>query len=77
LLASPSDLQKELEGFKCRVMDFCPSGFTSDIYKVMTGEKIDRDESKQIKAEDLAELIFYLLRLPKRIEIASIFVNRK
>lgn len=72
-----SDLQKELQPTKSRVIDLCPSGFQSEIYKKMTGDKIDRDESVQMKAEDLAELLHYILRLPKKIEIAHVFVNRK
>jgi len=71
------DLQTHLKDTPCRVMEFCPSGFTSSIYQTMTGDKIERDESLQMRAEDLADLMVYLLQLPKNIEIASIFVNRK
>jgi 3-oxoacyl-[acyl-carrier protein] reductase len=71
------DLQKELFDTPSRVIDFCPSGFTSDIYKVMTGDKVNRDESLQMKSADLAELILYTLKLPKRIEITKILINRK
>lgn len=71
------DLEKELKPTNSRVTDICPGGFTSNIYKVMTGDKIDRDESRQMKAEDLADLILYIIKLPKRIEVVNIFVNRK
>lgn len=71
------DLRKELKSTQCRVMDICPGGFASNIYKTMTGDKIDRDESRQMKAEDLAGLIVYLLKLPKRMEVAHIFIDRK
>lgn len=71
------DLQKVLADSPCRVMEFCPSGFQSSIYKSMSGERIDRDESQQMKAEDLADLILYLLKMPKKIEVASIWINRK
>jgi len=71
------DLQKELQDTNARVLDVCPSGFQSNIYKVMTGDKIDRDESKQMKAEDLANLIDYVLKLPKKMELTYIYVNRK
>lgn len=71
------DLRKELKTTQCRVMDICPGGFTSNIYQAMTGDKMERDESRQMKAEDLAELIVYLLKLPKRMEVANIFIDRK
>lgn len=71
------DLQKELFDTPSRVIDFCPSGFTSNIYKVMTGDKVNRDESLQINASDLAELLLYTIKLPKRMEITKILINRK
>ena len=43
----------------------------------MTGDKVNRDESLQMKSSDLAELILYTLKLPKRIEITKILINRK
>jgi short-subunit dehydrogenase len=72
-----NDLQKALKDTPSRVVHFCPSGFTSNIYNTMIGEKVDRDESVQMKSEDLADLIYYLLALPKKIEITDIYVNRK
>lgn len=72
-----SDLQKDLQGTSARVTDVCPSGFASNIYKNMTGDKIDRDESKQIKASDLAALIIYLINLPKIMEVTHVYINRK
>ena len=72
-----NDLQKAFKDTPSRVVHFCPSGFTSNIYNTMIGEKVDRDESVQMKSEDLADLIYYLLALPKKIEITDIYVNRK
>lgn len=72
-----NDLKKELQTTRCRVIEFCPSGFTSNIYKNMTGDKVNRDESLQMKAEDLASLMIYLLELPKKIEISHIYIDRK
>ena len=72
-----ADLERELKAKACRVIEFCPSGFASNIYKTMTGDKINRDESAQIKTEDLASLLVHLLELPKKIEVSNIFVNRK
>jgi NADP-dependent 3-hydroxy acid dehydrogenase YdfG len=70
-------LQQRLVETNSRVIDFCPSGFASNIYKSMSGEKVERDESIQMPTDKLAELMVYLLQLPKKIEISHIFVNRK
>ncbi len=71
------DLQKELQNTECRVLDLCPSGFTSNIYKTMSGDKIDRDESKQMQASDLAKLVVYIIGLPKKMEVTYLYINRK
>lgn len=71
------DLQKALQDSSARVIDFCPSGFQSNIRKTGTGDIVVRDESTYMKAEDLADIIFYILQLPKKIEITNINVNRK
>lgn len=71
------DLQKELKETNSRVIEFCPSGFTSNIYKNMTGDKVNRDESVQMQAADVANILIFLLELPKKIEISQIYVNRK
>jgi NADP-dependent 3-hydroxy acid dehydrogenase YdfG len=72
-----ADLKKELDETSCRVTEFCPGGFKSNIYQTMRGDKIDRDESSQMEPKDLADLIYYLMNLPKKIEIANIYVDRK
>lgn len=72
-----ADLQKHLKETESRVMDICPGGFTSNIYKSMSGDKIDRDESRQINAEDLADLILCFIKLPKRMEITNVLISRK
>lgn len=71
------DIRKELAGTSARVMDFCPAGFKSNIYKNMNGNKVERDESEQMSPADLAGIIIYLAELPKNIEIPYIFANRK
>jgi NADP-dependent 3-hydroxy acid dehydrogenase YdfG len=72
-----SDLRRRLQSSEARVMELCPSGFTSNMYARMTGDKIDRDESKQIDAADLARLVAYALDLPKVLEVGRLYVNRK
>jgi NAD(P)-dependent dehydrogenase (short-subunit alcohol dehydrogenase family) len=49
------DLQRRLKDTSARVIEICPSGFTSSLYEGMRGNRIDRDESIQIPADELAE----------------------
>lgn len=72
-----NDLKKELKDTPSRVFEVCPSGFTSSIYKTMSGEKVDRDESKQMKSEDIARLIKFVLDLPKKIAVSYLYIDRK
>lgn len=72
-----SDLQRRLKDSQARVTELSPSGFTSNMYTNMLGEAIQRDETKQIRVEDLAALVCYILALPKRMEVNRILVNRK
>jgi 3-oxoacyl-[acyl-carrier protein] reductase len=72
-----SDLQRQLKDSSARVTDLCPSGFTSNMYARMFGQQIPRDESVQIRVEDLADLVCFILKLPKRIEVTQIHINRK
>ena len=71
------DLRRRLQTSAARVVELCPSGFTSNMYSNMTGDRIDRDESRQIEAADLAALMGHVLDLPKRIEVGRLYVNRK
>ena len=71
------DLQKHLSNTKCRVIEFCPGAFASNIYKHMTGQKINRDESIQVSADEYARVLVYLLELPKIMEVPNIYVDRK
>jgi NADP-dependent 3-hydroxy acid dehydrogenase YdfG len=71
------DLRRRLEPTPARVIELCPSGFASNLYQRMMGEMIPRDESKQMSAADLAELVSCVLAMPKIIEVAGLYVNRK
>ncbi|MEX0616854.1 MAG: SDR family oxidoreductase [Candidatus Woykebacteria bacterium] len=71
------DLRRSLEKTPARVIEIRPAGFASNIYVQMIGDKVDRDESQMIRAEDLARFILDILKLPKRIEVGRIFINRK
>lgn len=71
------DLQKTLQNSKCRVIEFCPGAFASNIYKNMTGQKINRNESIQVSADEYAKVLVYLLELPKIMEVPYIYIDRK
>jgi len=71
------DLSRNLQASGARVIEICPSGFASSIYPRMLGTKLSRDESIQIPASDLADVIVGILDLPKVIELSHVFVNRK
>jgi 3-hydroxy acid dehydrogenase / malonic semialdehyde reductase len=69
-------LQKELYGTKARAIEFCPGAFKSNIYKSMLGEKVERDESQQMRPEDLADIIYYIATLPRKLNVRSIVVDK-
>jgi NADP-dependent 3-hydroxy acid dehydrogenase YdfG len=71
------DLRRRLRPTAARVIEFCPSGFTSEMYSRMEGQKIVRDEAVQMRAEDVADLLVSVIDLPKNIEVGQIYVNRK
>jgi NADP-dependent 3-hydroxy acid dehydrogenase YdfG len=71
------DLSRNLQSSAARVIEICPSGFAGSIYPRMLGTKLTRDESIQIPASDLADLIVGILDLPRVIELSHVFVNRK
>jgi len=71
-----SDLQKKLYGTKSRVIEFRPGGFRSNIYKNMLGDKINRNESEQMNPKDLADIIYFILNLPKKVNIKSIYIDK-
>jgi NADP-dependent 3-hydroxy acid dehydrogenase YdfG len=71
------DLQHAVRDTSARIIEICPSGFESNIYRNMRGRRVERDETIQIPAEELANLIVHVLELPKIMELTHIFVNRK
>jgi short-subunit dehydrogenase len=71
------DLQQALKETNCRVIDFCTSGFQSNMRPNMTGEKAIRDEASYPTADEVAGLIVQLLKVSRKIEVAHVFTNRK
>jgi NADP-dependent 3-hydroxy acid dehydrogenase YdfG len=77
LIKMTDDLRVRLRESSARVIELCPSGFTSNLYATMRGEKVNRDESAQIDVDDLARLVLFALDLPKRVEVGRLIINRK
>lgn len=71
------DLRRRLQDSSARVIELCPSGFTSNLYATMGGAKVLRDESAQIDVDDLVRLVLFALDLPKRVEVGRLVVHRK
>lgn len=71
------DLQRALTGCSARVIDVCPSGFESKMYSTMLGDSVQREESVQMPVSEMAKLIVDLLKLPKRMEVGRVYINRK
>ena len=77
LVKISDDLRERLKDSTARVIELCPSGFTSNLYANMRGERVDRNESLQMEVDDLARLVLFVLDLPKRMEVGRLLVNRR
>lgn len=71
-----SDLQEKVYGTKTRVMEFRRGAFKSNIYKNMLGDKIDRNEDEQMEPSDLAEVMFFMINLPKKMTVKNIYLDK-
>lgn len=70
------NLQLELKNANCRVIQFNVGGMNTRMHTKWTGKEIEHPE-EWMNPEDIAELMLYLLNLPKKIEISEITINRK
>lgn len=68
-------LQAEFENTLVRVTDFAPDGIKTRIFE--KGENLPKDRSTYLDPKYFAEIMFYILNLPKQVEISEILVNRK
>lgn len=68
-------LQDELAKTKCRVTQFNPGGMKTKLFDKFSKGKVDT--SKFMSPEKVAELIFYILNLPKEMEVSEILINKK
>ena len=70
------NLQLELKNTPCRVVSFCPGGFSSSLVKNFSGQEI-ADSKNWMSAKDVATCLKQLLELPKNMEVSEILINRK
>ncbi len=70
------NLQLELKDCNCRVIQFNVGGMNTKMHEKYNGSKIENPK-EWMNPKDIAELMLYLLNLPKNIEISEIAINRK
>ncbi len=70
------NLQLELKKSNCRVIQFNVGGMNTKMHTKWTGKEIGHPE-EWMKPEDIADIMLYILNLPKKIEISEITINRK
>lgn len=69
-------LQEELKKYKNRVIQFNVGGMNTRIFAKYSGKEIENPE-EWMNPVEIAKLMFYLLSLPKQIEVSDITINRK
>ena len=70
------NLQLELKKSNCRVIQFNVGGMNTRMHAKWTGKEIECPE-EWMQPEDVANIMLYILNLPKKIEISEIMINRK
>lgn len=65
------NLRLELKDTACRVIQFNPGGFKSKAHGP------NADISAYMNPIDLAKTMFFILQLPKQVEVSEILINRK
>ncbi len=70
------NLQLELAKTKSRVIQLSVGGMNTRMHTKVTGKEIERPQD-WMNPGDVADIIFYIMCLPKNIEISDITINRK
>ena len=70
------NLQLELKNYNCRVIQFNVGGMNTKMHEKYNGNKITNPD-EWMEPKDIADLMLYILNLPKKIEISEITINRK
>lgn len=70
------NLQLELKKYNCRVIQFNVGGMNTRMHTKWTGKEIEHPE-EWMNPSDIADMMMYILNLPKMIEVSEITINRK
>lgn len=70
------NLQLELKKYNCRVIQFNVGGMNTRMHTKWIGKEIEHPE-EWMHPSDIADLMLYILKLPKMIEVSEITINRK
>ena len=70
------NLQLELKKYKSRVIELNVGGMNTRLHEKSTGKKIENPK-EWMNPEDIANLMLYILNLPKNVEVSEITINRK
>lgn len=70
------NLQLELKKYNCRVIQFNVGGMNTRMHTKWTGKEIEHPE-EWMNPSDIADLMLYILNMPKMIEVSEITINRK
>lgn len=70
------NISNELKNTKSRLIHIYMGGFVSRMHEKDYGNVLT-DPENWMKTSDLAEIVLYLINLPKQIEVSEITINRK
>jgi NAD(P)-dependent dehydrogenase (short-subunit alcohol dehydrogenase family) len=71
------NLQVELKDYPCRVISFCPGGFSTELFVKATGTDATKDGTVWMDTREVALCLKQLVDLPKNMEISEVILNRK
>lgn len=70
------NLQLELAKSRCRVIQFNPGGMNTKMFEKYDGTVIE-NPNEWMNPKDIADVMLYILKLPKQLEVSEITINRK
>ena len=70
------NIQTELKDTPCRVITFNPGGMKTDIFTKYDANLKDMAR-EWMNTDEIADIMLYILELPKQIEISEITISRK
>ncbi len=69
------NLESELRDTPCRIITFNPGGMNTELFK-RYDESLDFSKN-WMNPNDIADIVLYILNLPKQIEVTEITITRK